>query len=104
AESISHDGGETWSEPAFRPQLIDPTCQASIFRYNWPDGKERGRILFSNPASTRRENITVRLSYDDGKTWPMAKVLFEKKSAYSCLAVLRDGQIGCLYERGERNA
>jgi sialidase-1 len=48
--------------------------------------------------------MTVRLSYDDGKTWPVSKVLHEKDSAYSCLAVLPNKDIGCLYECGETNA
>jgi sialidase-1 len=44
--------------------------------------------------------VTVRLSYDDGKTWPISKLLHEGPSAYSNLAVLSDGSIACLYERG----
>lgn len=104
AQSFSDDGGVTWSAPEHHAELIDPTCQASILRYNFPKKKERGRILFSNPASNRRKNMTVRLSYDDGKTWPISKVLHEKDSAYSCLTVLPKKEIGCLYERGETNA
>jgi sialidase-1 len=104
AQAVSVDGGATWSEPDRHSQLIDPTCQASILRYDWPARKHPGRILFSNPASERRENMTVRVSGDDGKTWPMARALYEKNSAYSCLAVLKDKRIGCLYERGEQNA
>jgi sialidase-1 len=104
AQSFSEDGGRTWTIPEHHAQLIDPTCQASILRHNFPTKNERGRILFSNPASNRRKNMTVRLSYDDGKTWPVAKVLWEKDAAYSCLAKLADRQIGCLYERGETNA
>jgi sialidase-1 len=57
-------------------------------------------LLFSNPASTRRERMTVRLSRDDGRTWPVSVVLHEGPSAYSSLAVLGNGRIGCLYERG----
>ena len=48
--------------------------------------------------------MTVRLSRDEGKTWPVARVLHEGPSAYSCLAMLPNGDIGCLYERGEKNA
>ncbi len=44
--------------------------------------------------------MTVRLSYDGGKTWPAARQLCAGPSAYSCLTVLPDGRIGCLYERG----
>ena len=45
--------------------------------------------------------MTVRLSYDEGKTWPIAKSLHAGPSAYSCLAVLPDGDIACFYEGGE---
>jgi len=58
-------------------------------------------VLFSNPADTRRDNMTVRISYDGGSNWPAARSLYPGPSAYSSLAVLPDGNIGCLYERGE---
>jgi sialidase-1 len=45
--------------------------------------------------------MTVRLSRDGGRTWPVARLLHEGPSAYSSLAVLRDKTIGLLYERGE---
>jgi len=68
------------------------------------DGRE-GVILFSNPASEKgRVNMTVRASFDDGKTWPKARVLHEGPSAYSDLAVLADGRAACLYEAGLRRA
>ena len=46
----------------------------------------------------------MRLSYDEGKTWPVAKVIYAGPSAYSDLVVLPDGTIGCLYERGQKHA
>ncbi len=99
AVAISKDGGETWGELTFDDQLIEPVCQASITRYSWPE-EGRSRILFSNPASTsNRHKMTVRLSYDEGKTWPVARQVYEGSSAYSCLEVLPNGQIYCLYER-----
>ena len=55
-------------------------------------------ILYSGPGGPGRENMTIRLSYDEGKTWPVAKVLEKCSSAYSDLAVLPDGRIACLYE------
>jgi sialidase-1 len=45
--------------------------------------------------------MTVKLSYDEGETWRVAKTLHPGPSAYSCLTVLQDGSIGMLYERGE---
>ncbi|MDR2980794.1 MAG: glycoside hydrolase [Puniceicoccales bacterium] len=72
AISISKDGGGTWSETAYDSQLPEPVCQGSIVRHSWPDGKKPGLILFCNPASqTKRENLILRGSYDEGKTWPI---------------------------------
>ena len=89
----------TFSEPVEDAALIEPVCQASILRLPG----DKGGMLFSNPASTKREKMTVRLSRDEGKTWPTPKVLHDGPAAYSCLAVLPDGDIGCLYERGDKN-
>lgn len=101
--SISVDGGHSWSKPADAPDLIEPVCQASILRYNWPAIGGKGRLLFSNPASKSREKMTVKLSYDDGIHWPVAKELYFGPSAYSSLVVLVNGEIGCLYERGGKS-
>ena len=48
--------------------------------------------------------MTVKLSEDGGKTWSGSKVLHEGHAAYSSLAVLPDGDILCLYEKGRKNA
>lgn len=104
AIATSRDGGLTWSAPAFDKTLIEPVCQASIRRHCRAEGNGKGRILFSNPASEKsREKMTVRLSYDDGATWPVSKLLHAGPAAYSCLAVLPDGTTLCLYERGGRS-
>ncbi len=99
AIALSKDGGATWGEVALDNALIEPVCQASILRYTAPPSYARSRILFSNPASTGRDKMTIRLSYDEGKTWPVAKLLYAPSAAYSCLVVLPDGTIGCLFER-----
>jgi len=98
--SRSGDAGLTWSGQEFDSTLIEPHCQASILRYTWADGGGRSRILFANPASkVRRTDMTVRLSYDEGRTWPIARTLHPGPSAYSCLAALPDGSIALLYEQ-----
>ena len=48
--------------------------------------------------------MTVRLSYDEGATWRVAKLLHAGPAAYSALTVLPDRSIGCLYERGSKSA
>jgi sialidase-1 len=100
ATATSTDQGANWSPVSFDPALIEPVCQASLLRFSWPTERKPGMVLFSNPASTKRENLTVRLSYDDAATWHVARTLYAGPSAYSCLVVLPDGMIGCLYECG----
>ena len=101
--ATSPDGGLTWTDQRHAPELIEPTCQASIRRHSWPVGDRAGVILFSNPASTRREKMTVRASLDDGRSWAFSRLLDPRPSAYSCLATLPDGSVGILYETGSRS-
>ena len=97
--ATSKDGGKTWSEPFDVRELPDTCCQASMLRYTWADQQGgKSRILFSNPVKTGRYEGTVRLSYDEGKTWPVAKLIHKGYFGYSCLTVMPDGEIGCLYE------
>ena len=105
AVALSNDGGVTWSDCKDDATLVEPICQASILRYTWPDeGDGRSRVLFSNPASDERRDMTLRLSYDEGRTWPVGKLINSAPSAYSCLVALSDGTIGCLYETGAEGA
>ena len=98
AISISSDGGVTWSPVKQDERLIEPRCQASLISYNRDD---KNLLIFSNPAYIAdRDNLTVRVSKDDSKTWPIAKQVYAGPSAYSCLAVLPNGDIGCFYEAG----
>ncbi|MFA6109410.1 MAG: sialidase family protein [Candidatus Latescibacterota bacterium] len=102
ARSWSSDGGLTWGPVDRDPALVEPICQASIRRWTTKADAGRGRILFSNPACTEtRRRLTVRLSYDEGTTWPESGVLHEGPAAYSCLVALAEGTAGCFYERGE---
>ena len=93
----SPDGGITFSNPEPDPALIDPKCNAGIAHF------KRGRqdiLIFTNAASRKRENLTVRLSFDGGHTWPNAKILAAGPAGYSTVVPLRDGTIAVLYERG----
>jgi len=103
AVATSKDGGLAWSPVKLDETLIEPVCQASILRCTWPDNGGKSRILFSNPASTKREKLTVRVSYDEGTTWPVSQQIHAGPAAYSCLTILPDKSIGCLFERGEKN-
>ncbi len=109
---ISRDGGETFTEFGVDETLIESRCHASLARYVDPAGSEPDRILFSNPpvfegtwqspsrgcGKLCRINQTVRVSYDDGKTWPVSRRVAED-GAYSSLVVLEDGTILCGFKR-----
>lgn len=98
--AISNDGGETWSGLIDEDELIEPQCMGSILRFSFKTGGNRDRILFSNPASLdKRELGTVRISYDEGKTWPISKVIHTGFFAYSCLTKIDNDTIGLLYEK-----
>ncbi len=97
AVSLSKDGGLNWSPLYLDDQLIEPVCQASLIAH-------QGILYFLNPASDKREKMTIRSSMDDGKTWNAGKILFAGPSAYSSLAAMGRNQLGCLYECGDQRA
>ena len=100
--AVSHDGGKTFDEPYLEKGLVEPVCNASIINYN-TDGTPTAKLLFSNPSdTTRRRNMVLHLSNDAGKTWEKAAVLTTGHAAYSDLVVLSDGDVGILYECGEK--
>jgi sialidase-1 len=102
----SRDGGLTYGALREDRQLVDPANNAAIVRVD-AIGKKgvRDRLLFSNTAdSTDRRRLTVRLSCDGGRTWPMSRVLIEGPAAYSTLAMLPGGDVGVLFERGAYEA
>ena len=107
--STSADGATGWSTPKFHDQLWEPICMASIVAHPTQPGTQLysaphtlGRDAAGNeiPAGRgKRENLSIKLSRDDGKTWPVNKTLDAGPSAYSDLAVLPDGTVLCLYEK-----
>ncbi len=103
--TLSPDGVGHWSEPYFDDALLEPICMAGLIRQSWTPS----RILFSNPDTLDRtmaawacdrKRVTVKMSLDDCRTWPVARVLEDGPSGYSDLAVLPDGTVLCLYECG----
>jgi sialidase-1 len=110
--TTSPDGISGWSRPEFHDALLEPICEASMARLSLSPPSDRNRLLFANPDTLEprpkqkatpgrgrtRKNVSVKLSYDEGKTWPVSKTLEPGLSGYSDLAVGRDGSIFCLYE------
>jgi len=82
-----------------RRRLPDPGCQGSVVRLTSASSSGKNRVLLTSPANpAARDHLTVRVSYDECRTWPVSKVLCAGKSAYSDLAVTADGHALCLFE------
>ena len=72
----------------------------------------KNRIIFANPHSAeprregnwqgnhKRQNVSVKMTYDEGDTWPVHKVVEPGPSGYSDLAVGPGGTVYLFYERG----
>lgn len=83
-------------------RYASPACNGDIVRYTLrSEGFERDRLLHSIPLdSIERRNVAVLMSYDEGKTWPVRKTVWNCDAGYSSLTVLPDGAIGLLTEVG----
>jgi sialidase-1 len=114
----SDDSGATWHRGDIAvpttPEWIDPNETVVV---ELADGrvmlnvrswsKQHRRLVTTSPDGKAqpglgrdRKNVSVKLSYDEGQTWPVNKSLETGFSGYSDLAVLPDGTILCFYERG----
>lgn len=114
--AYSHDSGESFEDFQNDPILTEAVfgVNASLLHVN-EDGKTM--LLFANPdafepmenpddapwkyMAKQRSNMTVRLSWDEGKTWPVSKVVFPGMAAYSSLTYCPDTKrFFLLYENG----
>lgn len=105
AVAITNDMGATWAEhPTSRVALDEPVCMASLDRFIFKkaDGTTEPLLVFSNPDSKKgRKNITIKISRDDGLTWPKEyNILLDEGTGwgYSCLTQIDEHHVGILYE------
>lgn len=100
------DLGETWIQhPSHHGALIEPVCMGSLYKHSYVDteGEEKSILLFSNPNSKhRRERLTIKVSFDEGKTWPEKHWLLLDELAlsggYSSLTSINNHTLGIIYE------
>lgn len=99
--AVSQDRGATWSDVGEWSQLPDPACNGDMIRYSQGEGLPE-LLLHSIPADMAvRRNVSVAVSYDEGRTWPVRRIVWDKAAGYSSLTRLPDGSIGLLTEVGD---
>ena len=101
----SPDGESAFGEQSRSDALPDPGNNADEISYLRPEAGKPGltkTALFSNTATTSgRNELTVRLSEDDGGSWKNSAVIKSGEAGYSTMSVLEDGTVGNLYEVGD---
>lgn len=92
----SADRGKTWNSTP-DSTLLDPGSNASLIQHRSNDNQSI--LLFSNSKhSDERKNMTVRASYDEGKSWTDGKTIYSGSAAYSSMSILENGNIGLFFE------
>jgi len=114
----SHDGGDRFvdwyvsddlfeiGEPSYFKYGTRPSygCRAGLARMPDEIFPDNDVLLFSTPgwAGGWRYQMTVWASFNGSSTWPVERIIDANFSAYSSLAVDKDGLIYILYEGGEK--
>lgn len=95
--AYSDDGGASWGEVTYHPELPEIFSQPHALGVT----TSRGRALvFANATRLlpfRGEGV-VRVSFDDGATWPGSVTIKSGHYVYQCLAEMGEGTVGILWE------
>lgn len=88
----STDGGVTWGTQAKWADINGNTCNGDILYVN------KHVMLHSYPNDGKRKNVTIKASFDGGKSWSNPYVVCAPSSCYSTMDVTKDGDIAIFYE------
>jgi sialidase-1 len=96
---ISHDGGASFSETRHET-AIPISGQGELVAVDLPatDGSPPLRAIVFCGAAEGKTRLTLIASLDDGRTWPITKMLDGGPCANLALIALPGGQVGILYE------
>jgi sialidase-1 len=101
---VSKDSGNSWAlHPTHANALIEPTCNASLYRWTTASpSAEPALLLFANPQDTKkRVRHTIQVSSDDGLTWPVDRRLLLDEgtgAGYPSISRVDDQHVGIVYE------
>ena len=94
----SDDGGETWTGLETIRDLPWESGHGSITRMETSD---QDRLFAFHPVVVKRRDLTCFVSYDEGKTWPFKRVLYEA-GGYSSVIVMDNYDIALSHNHGHR--
>lgn len=97
--ATSDDRGESWKNLKIDRQFpLSNPCDAGLTSLQY-QGKQL--MLYSKNESLHgRKRLMIRVSFDRGKHWPVAKLIDEGPAGYSDMAVLAGHAVLLLYETG----
>ena len=90
--NTSTDGGVTWGTQAKWADIDGNACNGDILYVN------KHVMLHSYPNNGSRKNLTIKASFDDGKSWSNPYVVCAPGASYSTMDVTKDGDIAIFYE------
>jgi sialidase-1 len=96
--AVSDDHGRTWSEPRPGPQAVPVNTSIAEYR---PAEADKAWLLWTGPRGPGRSNLALRISQDEGRTLGHERLIAAGRAAYSSMAVLADGAVGVVWERGQ---
>ena len=98
--AISGDGGETWGEVTYHPDIPEIFSQPNAIAIDGWSGSGGPLYVFANASQLMpyRGNGVLRVSTDEGETWPIARTFNPGHYVYQSMTYLPSGKIGLLWE------
>ena len=97
--AISQDGGISWENIKIDKNFpISNHCDAGLVSMKRNTDNKHVLLYSKNESTEGRKNLVVRMSEDEGQSWPVAKVADEGPAMYSDMAVLPDNTVLLMYE------
>merc|ERR1712032_1575529 len=102
--ALSQDGGVTGGEAfAGTPNFPETNCEGSMIAGSAKGGKQflvhSGILGGGIGALEPRTGMVIRVSDDNGQTWPHVTLAWAGQADYSSLQMLAGGKVGVLYTR-----
>ncbi len=91
---ISEDSGKSWKNAREDDELFDGPpddygCKGALVRV---PGQETDVLLYSSPGrKDKREDITIKVSFDGAKSWPVRRMVRKGPGNYTWMAAGRPG-------------